>query len=308
MKIRNVISLIGLLFLSAVSFGVTAQTEPSSLPADRQTKKYSVLITDGKDAPTGSFGTDDLVVKVDGKPAQRFTVNTVSAPLLTALAVDNSGSMRMILGDIIETAKKIVGSSVNTEPILLMRFVGVDKIQASDKFTTDKLYLYRTLDSFYIEGGQTALIDAVYKGVELLDVQTDVDDSYRRVMIVISDGEDRASVHTEKQLVALLREKNVHVVFVGLTSVLDGGGRFTRKSPKKQAAGLIETIVNESGGFALYPEDISEFPLSAGKIMAALRDQYVVEVDVPSVNSKVEIELSKEFKKKKYVLFALPLK
>ncbi len=259
MWIRNAAAMLGFLVLSSIAVSVQAQvqvqTEPLSAPAVRQTKQFGVFVTDGKGTLNGPFGIDDLIVEVDGKPVKNFSINTVSAPLLTALAVDNSGSMRMILDDIVESAKKIVAASVNTEPILLMRFVGVDKIQSSDKFTTDKLYLYRSLDNFYIEGGQTALIDAIYKGVDLLDAQTDVDDTYRRVMIVVSDGEDRNSVHDEKQLMTLLSEKNVQVVFVGLTSVLDGANRFTRKSPKKKALDLIQKIVSESGGFALYPED-----------------------------------------------------
>ncbi len=42
--------------------------------------------------------------------------------------------------------------------------------------------------------------------------------------------------------------------------------------------------------------------------MPALRDQFVVEVEVPSENSKVKIELSKELKKKKYELFSAEVK
>jgi hypothetical protein len=210
--------------------------------------------------------------------------------------------MRMILPDLIDSAKKVVGSGQNDEPILLMRFVGRDQIAATKSFTTDKLSLYRVLDSFYIEGGQTALIDAIYKGVELLTNQTGADD-YRKVMILLSDGEDRDSIHSRKQLLELLDKSNVKVVFIGLVDVLDNKGGYLRKSPREEASGFIDQVTMQSGGFVLYPESITGFPALAAQVLPALRQQTVLEIETPSPESVIEIELSKTLPKKKYRLF-----
>ncbi len=54
------------------------------------------------------------------------------------------------------------------------------------------------LDSLYVEGGQTAIIDAVYLTSEHVSEYKKGDDSdrRRRALIVITDGEDRASFYS----------------------------------------------------------------------------------------------------------------
>src|SRR5204863_9178010 len=105
--------------------------------------------------------------------------------------------------------KSVIDSNkVCAEPFLV-RFIRSDKIVTVQDFTSNKDMLMDGLDSFYVEGGQTAIIDAVYPSAEHVSEYKKGDevDRRRRALIVITDGEDRNSFYKQEQLFARLREE-----------------------------------------------------------------------------------------------------
>ena len=61
----------------------------------------------------------------------------------------------------------------------------------------------------FIEGGQTAVRDAVYLAAQRVteyERSNKIEDRKRRALVLVSDGEDRNSFYTEPQLFELLRE------------------------------------------------------------------------------------------------------
>src|SRR5205085_11383830 len=106
------------------------------------------------------------------------------------------------------------------------------------QFTSNKADLTDSLDQFYKQGGQTAIIDAVYLAVETVDdygKTKKATDQKRRAIILITDGEDRNSYYTEKQLYDLLRESEVQIYAIGFTQELSADGGFISKSPQAKA-------------------------------------------------------------------------
>src|SRR4029434_4947883 len=138
------------------------------------------------------------------------------------------------------------------------------------------------LDSFYVEGGQTAIIDAVYLSAEHVSEYKKDDplaDRRRRALIVITDGEDRNSFYKQEQLFARLREEDVQIFVIGFINELDKEAGFIGKSPRDKAVSLINKLASETGGRAFFPESISELPQIANEIVRDLRTQYVVSYD-----------------------------
>jgi hypothetical protein len=79
---------------------------------------------------------------------------------------------------------------------MIIRFVSSDKISIEQDFTSKKEYLLDALDNFHIEGGQTAVRDAVYLAAEKVgayEKSNRADDRLRRAIVLVTDGEDRAS-------------------------------------------------------------------------------------------------------------------
>ena len=134
------------------------------------------------------------------------------------------------------------------------------------------------LDSFYVEGGQTAIIDAVYLSAEHVSEyrKGDEGDRRRRALIVITDGEDRNSFYKQEQLFARLREEDVQIFVIGFVNELDKEAGLIRKSPREKAVGLINKLASETGGRAFFPESVADLPQIANEIIRDLRTQYVL--------------------------------
>ena len=87
-------------------------------------------------------------------------------PISYGLAVDTSGSLRSQLQSVIDAGKTIINANKPGDETFLVRFISSDKIETVQDFTANKELLMDGLDSFYVEGGQTAVIDAVYLSAE----------------------------------------------------------------------------------------------------------------------------------------------
>ncbi|MCA1816158.1 MAG: VWA domain-containing protein, partial [Acidobacteria bacterium] len=139
--------------------------------------------------------------------------------------------------------------------------------------------LYDALDDMHTNGGQTAIIDAVYLAAEHTAEYKKNDalgDKRRRAMILVTDGEDRSSYYKLNQLFEYLRENDVQIYVIGFTSELDAEGGFIRKSPKDKATELINRLAAETGGRAFFPASLSELPDVARQITEDMRTQYLV--------------------------------
>ncbi len=202
-------------------------------------------------------------------------------PVIYGLAVDTSGSLRPAFEQVINAAKAIINSNKKGDETFLERFISSDKIETIQDFTSSKDALMDGLDTLYIEGGQTAVIDGVYLAAEHVAEykKGSNDDRRRRALIVVTDGEDRASYYPEADLFRRLREEDVQIYVIGFVNELDAEKGLIRKSPRDKAVTLINRIATETGGRAFFPQSISELPEVANQIVRDLRTQYVISYD-----------------------------
>ena len=259
-------------------------TPPEEIGEDEIIKVNTDLVTlnvrviDRNNRPIDNVRQDDFHVFEDGtaQPIESFTREEV--PISYGLAVDTSGSLRPQLQNVIDAAKMIINSNKSGDETFIIRFIDSDKIELKRDFTADKDLLSETLDDFYIEGGQTAIIDAVYLAAEHAAEYKKGDDGdrRRRALILVTDGEDRNSTYSQPQLFARLREEDVQIYVIGFVRELDKEGGLIRKSPREKAVNLINRLATETGGRAFFPESISELPHIANEIVRDLRTQYVI--------------------------------
>ena len=199
-------------------------------------------------------------------------------PVSYGVAVDNSGSLRGQIDKVIEAAKTIINSNKPGDEAFLIRFIDSEKIELKQDFTSNKDLLMDALDDMFVEGGQTAVIDAVYLAAEHAAEYKKGDDTdrRRRALILVTDGEDRASTYKQEQLFASLREEDVQIYVIGFVNELDRENGLIRKGPHDKAVSLINRLASETGGRAFFPQSISELPQIANEIVRDLRTQYVV--------------------------------
>ena len=255
------------------------QLDPESIiRINAELVQLHVRVIDRNNRPIDNVPKNDFHIFEDGVPQTIETFTREEVPISYGLAVDTSGSLRSQLQSVIDAGKTIVNSNKPGDETFLVRFISSDKIETVQDFTSNKEILLDGLDSFYIEGGQTAVIDAVYLSAEHVSEykKGDEGDRRRRALIVITDGEDRNSFYKQEQLFARLREEDVQIFVIGFVNELDKDAGFIRKSPREKAVALINKLATETGGRAFFPESISELPQIASDIVRDLRTQYVI--------------------------------
>ena len=237
-----------------------------------------VRVIDRNNKPINNVPQGEFHIFEDGVPQSIETFTREEVPISYGLAVDTSGSLRSQLQSVVDAGKTIINSNKSGDETFLVRFISSDKIETVQDFTDNKELLNDGLDSFYVEGGQTAIIDAVYLSAEHVSEyrKGDESDRRRRALIVITDGEDRNSFYKQEQLFTRLREEDVQIFVIGFVNELDKDAGLIRKSPRDKAMNLINRLASETGGRAFFPESISQLPEIANEIIRDLRTQYVI--------------------------------
>lgn len=236
----------------------------------------NVRVIDRNNRPINTLSQNDFKVYEESvlQPIEFFAREEV--PTNYSLVLDNSGSMRQQLEKVIEAGKIIIGTNRPDDETSIVRFVSRDKITIERDFTDDRVELEDALDNLYVEGGKTAIIDAVYLAAERVQNYEEGDDRKRKALILVSDGEDRDSYYSEEQLFELLRESDVQIYAVGFVNELDKEGGFISKSPQGKAKAFLERIVKETGGKVYFPNSLNELPTIAKDIASELRTQYSI--------------------------------
>jgi Ca-activated chloride channel family protein len=252
--------------------------EGSTIVVNTELVTLNVRVIDRNNRPIDNVRQNEFHVFEDGVPQPIETFSREEVPISYGLAVDTSGSLRSQLQAVIDAGKSIINSNKAGDETFLVRFISSDKIETVQDFTPNKDLLMDGLDSLYVEGGQTAVIDAVYLSSERVAEykKGDDNDRRRRALIVITDGEDRNSFYKEPQLFQRLREEDVQIYVIGFVNELDKDAGFIRKSPRDKAVALINRLATETGGRAFFPQSISELPQIANEIVRDLRTQYVM--------------------------------
>ncbi|CAN5536712.1 hypothetical protein BH10ACI3_BH10ACI3_01890 [soil metagenome] len=257
----------------------TPKEDDEVIKIDTELVNMSVRVIDRNNRPVNGLTEKDFTILEDGKAQQIDFFSKAEVPTNYALVIDNSGSLRQQLDKVVEAGKVFVNNNRPDDETMVIRFVGRDKIEIEQPFTPNKADLIDALDNLYIEGGQTAIIDAIYLAVENVDEYErtqKTDDHKRRALILVSDGEDRNSYYNEKQLFDLLRESEVQIYVIGFVDDLSKEGGFISKSPQAKAKSFLERIATETGGKAYFPGSPAELPALAKDISNELRTQYSI--------------------------------
>ncbi len=271
----------------------SASTEKSAAPPNEKTPiedeevlrvdtaevSLNVRVVNDKNRPVGKLNQAQFEVYEDNvlQPITAFT--TAEVPVINALVIDNSRSLRSQLAKVIEAGKIIVGTNRPKDETMIVRFVGKDKIEVAQDFTANKTALGSALDNLFVEGGQTAIIDAIYqtaKQVEAYQNTRKKDDVKLRTLILVSDGDDRGSTHNEQELFKLLRESNVQIYAVGFVNNLSKDAEADGISRQQKAENFLNRLAQETGGKVYFPDSIDKLPQIAGEISGELRTQYLV--------------------------------
>jgi Ca-activated chloride channel family protein len=253
--------------------------ETDVLKIDTELVNLNVRVVDRNGRPINDLKQADFKVFEENQPQKIEFFSKSEVPTNYTLVVDNSGSLRQQLDKVIEAGKILINTNKPLDETSIIRFVGNDKITIEEDFTTKKQDLNEALDNMFIEGGQTAVRDAIYLAAQRItdyEKSNKAEDRVRRALVLVSDGEDRNSFYSEAQLFELLRESDVQIYVIGFVDDLDNDAGFIRKSPKSKAKSFLEKLAADTGGRAYFPASTAELPEIARSIASELRTQYSI--------------------------------
>jgi hypothetical protein len=196
-----------LTFFVLIILAVTAlaQSEKPAAPADLLVK-VNVIVTDRDDRVVEEVRKEDLQLTEEGAGQSISYFARDERPVTCGFVIDASGSVRRILGQLIDSAKLAAAGLREGDEAFVARFVDRDIFQIKQELTGDLEAVADTLDDIYVEGGQTALHDAVDKALKYLeDNHSGEPNARRQILILVTDGEDRASrMKDSKEILARL--------------------------------------------------------------------------------------------------------
>jgi VWFA-related protein len=182
-------------------------------------------------------------------------------PVSLGLLIDNSGSMRTLRSKVEAAALALAHASNPLDEIFVLNFN--DKARIDVPLTSDVSVLEAGIGRVDSIGG-TAMRDAVNMAQVYLSEHGTRD---RKVLLVITDGIDNASVVTRDRIEKQAEEHDTVIFAVGLFGAAE---RVT------QGRHELDQLAERTGGMAYYPSGIDEIDAVALEIARQIRNQYTI--------------------------------
>lgn len=261
--------------LTLVSLALSSTLFAQDAKPAGPTVELSMIVTDSASKSIDQIKKEDVHVIEDKVEQTVLSIERDTRPVDCVIAIDSSGSLRRLLPTTLEAAKVIIMNRRPEDEILVMRFISSDKIEKLVDFTGDERALLFALSQVRIEGGQSAIIDALY--IAASDAFTNAKKTgkdRRKVVVIITDGEDRNSHFKQDALLRMLRQSDVQIFAIGLVADLDRESGLMMKSPREKAEKLLQTVTAETGGRAFLPRNKTEMMDAIAQIITDLRGQF----------------------------------
>ena len=219
-------------------------------------------VVDDKQRIVTNLDKSAFTVFEDGKPQTIVSFRHEDIPVAMGIVIDNSGSMREKRAKVNQAALNLVRASNPQDEIFVVNFN--DEYYLDQDFTNDLLKLKEALEKIDAKGG-TALYEAAVASAEHLKRDARLE---RKVLFIVTDGEDNASRETLEQAVKQLQEENGPSVYaIGILG--------DEEHPKR-AKRALEIITQRTGGLAFFPKTLDEVDEISRQVAHDIRNQYTI--------------------------------
>ncbi len=219
-------------------------------------------VVDDQNRLITDLARDNFKVYEDRKPQEITSFRKERVPVALGILIDNSGSMLPKRAKVNEAALQLVDASQQEDRVFVVNF-GEDAFLDQD-YTQDIGKLRTALQRVETRGS-TALYDAIIAGTDHLNQTSPLQ---KKVLLVVTDGQDNASQATFQQALHKLQSKNGPVLY---TIALEQNDR--RDDANRQS---LRTLSEQTGGTAFFPSSLDEVESIAGEIARDIRSQYVI--------------------------------
>jgi VWFA-related protein len=229
----------------------------------------------------------DFKVFDEGKPQEiRYFSKQSDLPLRIGMLLDTSNSIRDRIKFEQDASVSFLFSVLrrNKDEAFVMTFD--DEPQIIQGFTSDTGALRDQIMGTRAGGG-TAIYDAIFEACSKQlnhppRPPGDQPDVVRRVMILISDGEDNLSLHTRSEAIELAQRTSVVIYTISTStqwvSLSETNPEKTsdRKYHRTDGDKILQDLAEETGGRSFFPYHVDDLDQSFQDIGDELRNQYSI--------------------------------
>jgi Ca-activated chloride channel family protein len=216
----------------------------------------------------------------------RFFSKQSDLPLRIGMLLDTSNSIRDRIKFEQEAAVDFLYSVLRRGKDQAFAMTFDDEPQVVQAFTGDGGLLRDEINKTRAGGG-TAVYDAIYEACakQLSNPPRppgDQPDIVRRVMVLISDGEDNLSNHTRAEAIEMAQRTNVVIYTISTStqwiqlSQTDPNKAANRKMHLTEGDEILKNLAEETGGRAFFPYHVDDLNQSFQDIGDELRNQYTI--------------------------------
>jgi Ca-activated chloride channel family protein len=226
-----------------------------------QEVQLHATVVDDKHRFVTDLDKTDFTVFEDGKPQTINSFRREDVPVSLGIIIDNSGSMRDKRPAVNQAAINLVKASNPQDQVFIVNFN--DEYYLDQDFTANITKLRDGLEKIESRGG-TALYDAVMASADHLKKNSKLD---KKVLLVVTDGEDNASRSSLERAVRFLQAENGPVVYtIGLLG----------DEHAKRARRALQTMAEDTGGVSFFPKDLKEVDAISSEVAHDIRNQYTI--------------------------------
>jgi Ca-activated chloride channel homolog len=195
----------------------------------------------------------------NGVPQQITAFRPEDVPVALGIVIDNSGSMRDKRDKVEQAVLNLIRSSNPQDQIFVVNFG--ERPYLDQDFTANEHLLQAALHQVSFKGS-TALYDAVVASDVHLKQDSDLP---KKVLLVITDGEDNMSVETLQDASRKLEQANGPVLYaIGLV----GGGM------QQSGRDALQNLAAGTGGVAYFPDSLDQVESITRTVAHDIRMQY----------------------------------
>jgi len=218
-------------------------------------------VVDDKNRLVTNLDRNDFTVYEDGQPQKLTSFRREDIPVAMGIVIDNSGSMRDKRSAVNAAAINFVKSSNLQDKVFIVNFN--EEFFLDQDYTASIPKLKDALERIEARGG-TALYDAVVASSDHLKKSGPLE---KKVLLVVTDGEDNASRESLEQAIRRLQEENGPTVYtIGLLG----------EEHSKRARRALRVMAEETGGVSFFPQGLSEVDAITQQIAHDIRNQYTI--------------------------------
>ncbi|MGA7921739.1 MAG: VWA domain-containing protein [Candidatus Acidiferrales bacterium] len=249
--------------------GQSSQTDQSHhLKSSVDLVVLHATVVDDKGQFDPNLTADNFRVFED-KVEQKISVfSREDIPVTMGLVIDNSGSMKEKRAQVNAAALSFVRTSNPSDEDFVVNFNDEYYLDLDEDFTSNTQELHEALERIDTRGS-TALYDAIIGSLDHLKKGH----KDKRVLLVITDGDDDASRKDFPYTVKAAVESNAVIYAIGVFSDDDrkNNKKMIRKSKKD-----LTTLAEATGGLAFFPEHLEDVDPVCVQVARDIRNQYTI--------------------------------